>query len=119
MGKRTSVIADHKDEGILFQPLLPDDELPLNERLVAIGDWCSNYISGLGDGMGTEFEVSVDGKEALEDIAAIGQISVDLESEGEGERDYTELVEYIRIAVQLIFADLHPELDTDAEPTIH
>ena len=53
------------------------------------------------------------------DIAAIGQISVDLESEGEGERDYTELVEYIRIAVQLIFADLHPELDTDAEPTIH
>ena len=116
-----SSLSNLQDLSFLFQPLLPDDELPLNERLVAIGDWCSNYISGLGDGMGTEFEVSVDGKEALEDIAAIGQISVDLESEGEGEgeRDYTELVEYIRIAVQLIFADLHPELDTDAEPTIH
>lgn len=114
-----SSLSNLQDLSFLFQPLLPDDELPLNERLVAIGDWCSNYISGLGDGMGAEFEVSVDGKEALEDIAAIGQISVDLESEDEGERDYTELVEYIRIAVQLIFADLHPELDTDAEPTIH
>ncbi|MGB2042265.1 MAG: UPF0149 family protein, partial [Porticoccaceae bacterium] len=70
--------------------------------------------------MGAEFEVSVDGKEALEDIAAIGQISVDLESDDDdGERDYTELVEYIRIAVQLVFADLHPELETDAQPTIH
>jgi uncharacterized protein YgfB (UPF0149 family) len=69
--------------------------------------------------MGAEFEVSVEGKEALEDIAAIGQISVDLESDDDGERDYTELVEYIRIAVQLIFADLHPELETDVQPTIH
>ncbi|MGB1868705.1 MAG: UPF0149 family protein [Porticoccaceae bacterium] len=113
-------LSNLQDLSFLFQPLLPDDELPLNERLVAIGEWCSNYISGLGDGMGAEFEVSVDGKEALEDIAAIGQISVDLESDDDdGERDYTELVEYIRIAVQLVFADLHPELETDAQPTIH
>jgi uncharacterized protein YgfB (UPF0149 family) len=112
-------LSNIQDLSFLFQPLLPDDELPLNERLVAIGDWCSNYISGLGDGMGDEFEVSVEGKEALEDIAAIGQISVDLESDDDGERDYTELVEYIRIAVQLIFADLHPELETDVQPTIH
>ena len=76
-------------------------------------------ISGLGDGMGEAFEVSADGKEALEDIAAIGQISVDFDSDDDGERDYTELVEYIRIAVQLVFSDLHPELETEAEPTIH
>lgn len=114
-----SSLSNLQDLTFLFQPLLPDDELPLTERLVAVGDWCSNYISGLGDGMGAEFEVSVDGKEALEDLAAIGQISVDFESDDDGERDYAELVEYIRIAVQLVFSDLHPELDTDAEPTIH
>jgi uncharacterized protein YgfB (UPF0149 family) len=114
-----SALSNLQDLSFLFQPLLPDDELPLNERLVAVGDWCSNYISGLGDGMGAEFEVSVDGKEALEDLAAIGQISTDFESDDDGERDYAELVEYIRIAVQLVFSDLHPELDSEAEPTIH
>ena len=113
-------LSNLEDISFLFQPLLPDDELPLAERLVAIGDWCSNYISGLGDGMGKEFEVSLDGKEALQDLAAIGQISVDFDSDDDdGERDYAELVEYIRIAVQLVFSDLHPELETEAEPTIH
>ena len=110
---------DLEDISFLFQPVLPDDELPLTERLVAVGEWCSNYISGVGEGMGDEFDVSVDGKEALEDISAIGQISVDFETDEDGERDYAELIEYIRIAVQLVFADLHPELDAEAEPTIH
>tara|TARA_B110000046_G_scaffold185766_1_gene229161 strand:- start:2228 stop:2773 length:546 start_codon:yes stop_codon:yes gene_type:complete len=108
-----------EDISFLFLPVLPDDELPLSERLVAVGEWCTNYISGLGEGMGEEFEVSMDGKEALEDISAIGQISVDFETDDDGERDYAELVEFIRIAVQLLFTDLRPELDVDAEPTIH
>lgn len=108
-----------EDISFLFLPVLPDDELPLTERLVAVGEWCTNYISGLGEGMGEEFDISMDGKEALEDISAIGQISVDFEIEDDGERDYAELVEFIRIAVQLIFSDLRPELDTEAEPTIH
>lgn len=114
-----SSLSNLEDLSFLFSPLLPDDELPLTERLVAVGEWCSNYISGLGDGMGAEFEVSAEGKEALEDLSAIGQISVDFESEDDGERDYAELVEYIRIAVQLVFSDLHPEIESEAGPTIH
>jgi uncharacterized protein YgfB (UPF0149 family) len=73
--------------------------------------------------MGPEFEISEDGKEALQDIAAIGQISTDLDSdqetEEEGEKDYLELVEYVRVAVQLIFSDLDPIEKADPEPTIH
>jgi uncharacterized protein YgfB (UPF0149 family) len=102
---------------------LPDDELPLAERLVSVGDWCANYLSGLGDGMGAEFDISEDGKEALQDIASIGQISTDFdgdeESEEEGEKDYLELVEYVRVAVQLIFSDLDPMEKATPEPTIH
>jgi uncharacterized protein YgfB (UPF0149 family) len=108
-----------EDVSFLFKPTLPDDELPLGDRLVAIGDWCSNYISGLGDGMGDSFEFSEDGREALEDLTAIGQISVDFESDDEGERDYTELVEYVRLAVQVIFSDLHPNMKSEESPTIH
>ena len=116
-------LSDLQDISFLFQPLLPDDELPLAERLVSVGDWCANYLSGLGDGMGAEFDISEDGKEALQDIASIGQISTDFdsdqESEEEGEKDYLELVEYVRVAVQLIFSDLDPMEKATPEPTIH
>lgn len=114
-----SSLSNLEDVSFIFQPLLPEDELPLGERLSAVGEWASNYISGLAEGMGSNFEITDEGKEALDDLAAIGQISVDFEAEDEGERDYTELVEYIRIAVQVIFTDLHPELKADLEPTIH
>ena len=103
----------------MFQPLLPEDELPLAERLVAVGDWCSHYISGLGEGMDAAFEVSSEGKEALQDLAAIGQISTEFDIDEDGERDYLELVEYIRVAVQLIFADLNSQIETDQQPTVH
>ena len=112
-------ISSLEDVSFLFQPILPDDELPLTERLVAVGDWCSNYISGLGDGMDQAFRLSDDGKEALEDIAAIGQVSVDFETDDDGERDYVELVEFIRIAVQVVFSELRPEADPSNDPTIH
>ena len=113
-----SALVNLEDLEFLFQPVLPDDELPLPERLLAVSQWCGNFISGLGEGMGGEFEMSEEGKEALEDIAAIAQISTDLEIEEDAERDYAELVEYIRIAVQLVFADLQgtPE---EQQPTIH
>lgn len=118
-----TTLSDLQDISFLFQPLLPDDELPIAERLISVGDWCTNYLSGLGEGMGPEFEISEDGKEALQDIAAIGQISTDLDSdqetEEEGEKDYLELVEYVRVAVQLIFSDLDPIEKADPEPTIH
>jgi|TARA_B110000967_G_scaffold50195_1_gene51317 hypothetical protein len=108
-----------EDVAFLFQPVLPDDELPLPERLVAVGQWCSNYLSGVGDGMTDGFAVSDDVKEALEDISAIAQVSVDFETDDDGERDYSELIEYIRIAVQLIFSELHPEAAGNSGPTVH
>lgn len=103
----------------LFQPLLPDDELPLAERLDAVGEWCSNYISGVGERMAGAFEVSAEGREALEDIAAISRVSPQFDNEGDPEEDYVELVEYIRIAVQTVFADLNNGESPDQPPTIH
>ena len=114
-----STLTDLQDISFMFQPLLPEDELPLAERLVAVGDWCSHYISGLGEGMEAAFEVSSEGKEALQDLAAIGQISTEFDIDEDGERDYLELVEYIRVAVQLIFADLNSQIETDQQPTVH
>ena len=82
-----------------------------------MGEWCGSYISGLAEGLGSDFEISEDSKEALEDLGAIAQVSIDFDAEGE--RDYTELVEYIRVAVQLIFADVHPEIGIASQPILH
>ena len=77
------------------------------------------------EGLDENFELSDDGKEALDDLGAIGQISVDFESDEDGEHDYTDLVEYVRLAVQVIFTDLHPEIDSElnedseSNPTLH
>ncbi len=110
-------LSNLEDLSFLFQPLLPDEDLPLAERLVAVGEWCGSYISGLAEGLGSDFEISEDSKEALEDLGAIAQVSIDFDAEGE--RDYTELVEYIRVAVQLIFADVHPEIGIASQPILH
>lgn len=118
-------LSNLEDISFLFKPTLPNDDLPLGERLVAVGEWCGNYISGLAEGLGEKFELSDDGKEALDDLGAIGQISVDFESDEDGEHDYTDLVEYVRLAVQVIFTDLHPEIDSElnedseSNPTLH
>lgn len=114
-----SSLSNLQDASFIFQPLLPDDELPLSERLVALGDWCSNYVSGLGEGMADELEVSADTQEALQDITAIGQVSAEFDEGEDSERDYLELVEFIRVAVQLIFSDLDRQVDPEAQPTIH
>ena len=94
-----------EDPGFLFKPMLPDEEIPLAERLMAVGEWCGNYVSGFGEDLQDTFKLSDAASEALEDISSIAQISI--EFDGDGESDYMELIEYIRIAVQLIYAEVH------------
>ena len=33
-----------------FEPLLPDDEAPLEERTAALAQWCQGFLYGLGSG---------------------------------------------------------------------
>lgn len=112
------VIEGISDEGFSFQLLLPSEELPLADRLAATGEWCGAFLSGVGEGLGGAFNVTEEGREALEDLAAIAQVSTDLQGDDDEERDYVELCEYIRVAVQLLFDDLRGSEQPPA-PTIH
>tara|TARA_A100001015_G_C14617416_1_gene566609 strand:+ start:168 stop:413 length:246 start_codon:yes stop_codon:yes gene_type:complete len=51
------------------------------------------------------FQLTDDANEALEDLASIARISIEFDEDGEC--DYIELVEYVRIAVQLIYMDVN------------
>lgn len=93
-----------------FAPFLPDDEEPLEVRVEALGSWCQGYLYGLAvRGLRSLDELPDDVREILADLAQIAQAAPDDELDDEGgEGAYMELVEYIRVGVQLIYDQLVP-----------
>jgi uncharacterized protein len=87
-----------------FRLFLPDDEAPLEERANALAAWCNGFLYGLAvRGLKPIEELPEDLREILSDISEIGRAGVaEEEIEEEGEGALTELVEYVRVAVQLV-----------------
>ncbi len=94
-----------------FAPLLPDDAIELDARAEALGRWCEGYLHGL---------VSVQHSNALKkrlaeepiadiikDMLQITRATAGEEAEDEATEDaYVELVEYLRVAAQLVYEEL-------------
>ncbi|MGD9843343.1 MAG: UPF0149 family protein [Steroidobacteraceae bacterium] len=91
-----------------FAPLLPDDELPLSERIAALAQWTQGFLYGFGIGApaaAAEFSEAV--TEVLKDLSEIARADeAGTSGSDEEEQAYTELVEYLRAAVQLIYDEL-------------
>lgn len=96
------------DANFGFQLLMPNDEQNLAERSAAIGLWCQGFISGLGEGninIGQDFKAEL--QELIADLTEISKIdSNSLNNDEEDEVNFTELVEYVRVAALTIHADL-------------
>lgn len=89
--------------------LLPEDDAPLVQRSEALSDWCTGFLYGLGlAGGGIGEALSEEAREVVTDLAEFTRI--DAEDEGEGadgaEKDYAEIVEYVRMGVLLIYEEL-------------
>ena len=103
--------AELRDPGLGFEPLLPDVERPLAERANALLDWCRGYLGGLGLApAGRSAAWSAEAREILADFARIAA-SPPLGSPGgpdedEDEADLMELLEYVRVGVLLLQAEL-------------
>lgn len=63
-----------KGEAFEFEPLLPDDEHTLFERLIALKDWAGGFISGIGM---TDIHLSDDERELIYDLSKIASIRPD------------------------------------------
>lgn len=104
--------------GFEIQPLLPDDEEAIEQRIVCLGEWCQGYLFGLGQsGLTNETQLTTDVADVLRDLAAISHVGLDDDSDDE-EVSYTELVEYVRVAVLLVAAELDSS-DQPKQPTLH
>ena len=99
-----------EEANMSFQPLLPADAEPLAERVDGLAQWCQGFNHGLfvaariGD---AEAELSSETTaEVLRDFGELAQAAVgDDQTECEAEADYAELVEYVRVSVQLIYEE--------------
>lgn len=91
-----------------FELLLPEDEVPLFERATALAEWCQSFLAGIGFGS-EPFKWTDTTHEVLEDIVKISC----LDPVAAGESDeiaFTELSEYVRVSVQMIFEELQSHM---------
>jgi len=91
-----------------FQPLLPEEEQPLSERTAALAQWCVGFLYGLGSGAIQDLK-TLPGEvgEVVRDFDDITRVGVDGgETDEQNESAYAELVEFVRVGVQLVFEEL-------------
>ncbi|HEX4151502.1 MAG TPA: UPF0149 family protein [Steroidobacteraceae bacterium] len=102
--------ASFGEQGMEFQPLLPDDDQPLNGRAHALALWCTGFLYGLGTGQISDLDaLNGDVGEIVRDFTEISRATGDDADEDESnEQAYAELVEFIRVAAQVVFEELLP-----------
>lgn len=125
-------LAQLQDHQLGFSPLLPADDSAMSSRIEALGQWCHGFLNGFGtSGITRDTELSAETAEALRDFAAFVQMDRDSDEDEDGERDFLEVVEYVRVATLSVFmemtlADADPDKpsqisngDTVETPTLH
>ena len=98
--------------------LLPGDDAPLGERAKALGQWCQGFLDGFGMILGNA-ALSAEAMEVLQDLSAIAQVQSALEESEDGESDYMEVMEYLRVAPLLLFAECGKAAPAAAKPSLH
>jgi uncharacterized protein YgfB (UPF0149 family) len=99
----------HADD-LQFIAVLPDDVEPLAARAEALGQWCQGFLYGLGTNpIPHPDALPADVAEVVRDLSSIVQVGVDeTEDDETNESAYAELVEFVRVGVQLLFEELAP-----------
>lgn len=100
-----------------FQPLLPADDAPISDRTAALGEWCQGFLYGLGTGVAVPEVSNLEGEaaEVLRDLTEITHVDVDpADGDESNEAAYAELVEFVRVGVQLLYEHLQPLRDAPA-----
>lgn len=100
-----------RDEQMGFRPYLPADDAPLPERIEALALWCQGFLYGLAGAGTVDLDAqSTEAREGIENIVEISRADPDsgIQAGEAGERQFTELVEFVRVAAQLIYLELQP-----------
>jgi hypothetical protein len=105
-----ATVAALSDRQMDFQLLIPPDDQPIEERTQALTSWCSGFLYGLGSGGAPDPQhLPGDLGEIVRDLTEITRANVDAADSPEAnESALAELVEFVRVGVQLVFDELEP-----------
>ena len=107
-----------------FHPLLPEDASSLDERTTALAQWCVGFLYGLGSGSIQDLS-ALPGEvgEVIRDFDEITRVGVEGGADDEqSESAYAELVEFVRVGVQIVFEELESlrePASEQPEPPLH
>lgn len=106
------------EDQMQFAPLLPEDAEPIDARASALGLWCQGFLYGLGASpLSDARQLPGEVGEIVRDLSEITRVGVDAtDSLESNEGAYAELVEFVRVGVQLLFEELEP-LRSRPEPS--
>ena len=114
------------DADMEFAPAVPDDEVPVGDRLKALADFCGGFTYGIGIALARRGQkpLPADTREIIEDFQAIEAADPEDTDEGEApatpaeqEDVYIELLEYVRVGVLLVLEEMRP-ISSD-QPVTH
>lgn len=93
-----------ESDEFVFEPLLPADDIPISLRIEAVSDWCDGFMQAYLSIEGVR--ASGPASEAVDDIVALAEIVPDDNDAETQKRNLAEVIEYLRVATQLIYDDL-------------
>ena len=98
-----------------FELLLPDDDITVEARVMALGDWCQGFLLGLSMGGVKDLDsLPENSAEITADLVQIARAgsSYYLENSEEDETALQDLIEYVRVGVLLVHEELCPVIRT-------
>ncbi|MBL4795165.1 MAG: UPF0149 family protein [Pseudomonadales bacterium] len=110
------------DDEFKFLPVLPDDDYSLTERVEALSHWCQGFLQGFGTGGKLkDSDLEDDIKVVLHDFAEIAQAEAEVGATEEEEANYSELVEYVRVACLMVYGEYGRSTDqvSDSDQHVH
>lgn len=97
----TLAAEDLEAPDLSFEPLLPDHDVPLADRLTSLAQWAGGFALGFEEVSG---ELDGEALEAFDDVVRIAELNADeIDDDGdEAESDYVNVTEHLKVAVLLI-----------------
>jgi uncharacterized protein YgfB (UPF0149 family) len=99
-----NVVKQCVGDSLNFKILLPDDALPIAERVEALAHWTQGFLVGFGMVQQELNKAAAEIQDLIRDIRDISQLVLDFDGEDEGsEIAYVEIVEYLRLGGMFCF----------------
>jgi len=97
------------DEELGFNPLLPDDDDALTERLEALTEWAQSFLVGFAIQQHDLSILAEEVRDAIEQLTEVTRIDIytpDDSSEADNEESYFLVLEHVRVMVLTCFSEV-------------